>query len=132
MVYRRKDGAVTARCRGCNQTKIIDQFYANPESKTGISSKCIICTDAINNTSIVNALVKDVLNCQLCLRKGFVFTPPNKIATCICHLRLLVRIADMQNERGEVDASIQSEEESTDNNGDLPDSEFGRRGYQDG
>lgn len=76
---------------------------------------------------VVNRLVKEILDCPLCLRKGYVFTPPNKIATCVCHMSLLVKIAGMGSNE-----SVGSEARSEDDDSPESDGEFRRRGSQEG
>lgn len=128
MVYKRRDGELTKRCRVCNKTKTADNFYA-ANTKTGFSNRCISC-EGDSSASLhkqieslekrlearTSALVKHILDCPLCLRKGYVFTPPNIVRTCICHMSMLVKIAGMQ---GEVftNASVEGQEENPDHNG---------------
>ena len=152
-VYKCKDGRVTALCRSCNTTKEISEFYEDSAGRADwVSGSCVICTDRreakkvvspglngvdqiaenlvqIKIGSILDALVKEVLDCPLCMRKGFVFTPPNIVRTCICHMSLLVKIAGMQNEftvsgslgglyaTAERYASVEGQEENSDHDG---------------
>ena len=167
-VYNCKDGRVTEYCRSCKTTKEIDKFYEDAEGRPDwVSPACIRCTDKrgaerevsptlegldqiaenlvqIRIGAILDALVKEVIDCPLCLRKGFVFTPPNIVRTCLCHMSTLVRIAGMQNElrvsgslggvyvTAERYESVGSEAHGGDDDSLESDGEFQRRGIQEG
>lgn len=153
----RRFNGVSSRCINCkpiksvgdNLTSELQELQARVQ--LGFETVCELIHPRLVRIpeNAINALVKDVLNCKLCCRRGFLVDKGedgiSRVSTCVCHLRLLVRIADLQNEpvqladNSQVNAGMGNGRESM---GSAPhggdddplesDGEFQRRGIQEG